>query len=393
MLLRYLRYRFSRRLPLAWLMLKRQPMRMFTALLGVAFAGILILMQLGFQQALFTSSVAFIRKLDADLVLINRQSVSLINLAEFPEERLAAIKANPAVLETAPVRWRYAQWRFQGKKNSMLVIAVGVNPAKSVFNDNQIQKAQSQITADGRILFDRLSRREFGPVVQQFLDGQDVFAYVNDFRLRVAGLIGLGPSFGYDGSFIANISTVNEISSATPTAIELGVIRLAKGANLSRTIQELQALLPEDVVLLTRKQFEDSEMTFWNTSKPIGFVFAFCTVMGLAVGAMMVYQVLHTDVSFHLPSYAVLLSIGYKRTHLEAVVFAEGLMLSLLGFPLGWLISEGLYALTRSFTGLPMQVSPSILVYTFLLILSMCSASALLAMLKLQDADPANLFG
>ena len=43
----------GRRIPLAWLLLTRQPMRLAVALAGITFAGILMFMQLGFRDALF----------------------------------------------------------------------------------------------------------------------------------------------------------------------------------------------------------------------------------------------------------------------------------------------------------------------------------------------------
>lgn len=364
-----------------------------TALMGVAIAGILILMMLGFQEALFNSSVSFIEKLDADLVLLNRQSVSLINLASFPEERMSEVRDNPAVKDVANVRWRYSKWRFRGDQDSYLAIAVGVNPSQKVFSDPEINRQQPLLNLDSRILFDSLSRPEYGPVVKEFKAGKNVFAYANELKLRIVGLVQFGTSFGYEGSFLTSISTVNQIVGGPAGSIELGVIRLIEGADPSKVIQEVSPFLSEDVFLMTKSNFESLEKQYWNRSKPIGFVFAFCVVMGLGVGAMMVYQVLHTDVTFHLPAYAVLLSIGYSRSKLEKVVFFEAMMLTFLGFPLAWLISSGLFYFTRIVTGLPMEMSSEIVLYTFLLTLAMCTASALLAMAKLEEADPANLFG
>jgi putative ABC transport system permease protein len=42
-------------IPIGWLQLKREKLRFAVALLGVSFAVILILMQLGFREALATS--------------------------------------------------------------------------------------------------------------------------------------------------------------------------------------------------------------------------------------------------------------------------------------------------------------------------------------------------
>ena len=78
----------GRRIPLAWLLLTRQPARLAVALAGIAFAGILMFMQLGFRDGLFDASVTIHRQFDADLVLISPRTMSSIAMAGFPQRRL-----------------------------------------------------------------------------------------------------------------------------------------------------------------------------------------------------------------------------------------------------------------------------------------------------------------
>ena len=383
---------FRRRLPLAWLLLSRQPARLVTAFVGVAAAGILILMQFSFQEALFNSSISIVDKLDADLIMLSTQSASLTGMAGFPEERLSSVVRNADVRTVWPVRWRYVKWRLPGELQSRLAIAIGINPSQAVFKDPAIVSQQELLGRTGRILYDSLSRPEFGPVKRDFDAGKTVVAFVGEHRLFVAGLVQFGPSFGYDSSFVSSIPTLNEIFGDSSGAIELGIVKLAPGSSPERVAQEISPLLPDDVRLMTKSSFEDHEKSYWANSKPIGFVFSFCSFMGLAVGATMVYQLLHMDVTFHLPAYALLMSIGYRRQRLESIVFAEGLILTCLGFPLAWIVSVFLCYLVTTFTLLPMILSWQMVATTFLMIFFMCSTSALLAMGKIKDADPADLF-
>ena len=383
---------YRRSLPLAWLLLTRQPARLISAFVGVAAAGILILMQFGFQEALFNSSVSIVNKFDADLILVSTQSASLIGLEGFPEERLSGVVRGPDVQSVLPVRWRYVKWRLPGELKSRLAIAVGINPFQQVFNDRSISSQQHLLDAKNRILYDSLSRPEFGPVKEQFEAGKKVVAYVGTHRFLVAGLVRFGPSFGYDSSFLTSISTLNEIFPGTQGLIELGVIKLISGSDPELVARQMSAQLPDDVRVMTKSAFEAYEKMYWANSKPIGFVFSFCSFMGLAVGATMVYQLLHMDVTFHLPAYALLMSIGYRRQRLEMIVFTEGLILSCLGFPLAWAVSASLCSLVIGYTSLPMALSVQMVATTFLLILFMCSTSAMLAMGKIKDADPADLF-
>lgn len=73
-----------RKIPLAWLQLTREKTRVAVALAGIAFADILMFMQLGFREALFDGNVQLHKSLEGDVVLINPQSDALLSMETFP---------------------------------------------------------------------------------------------------------------------------------------------------------------------------------------------------------------------------------------------------------------------------------------------------------------------
>jgi putative ABC transport system permease protein len=114
--------------------------------------------------------------------------------------------------------------------------------------------------------------------------------------------------------------------------------------------------------------------------------------MGFVVGCVIVYQVLYSDVSDHLPEYATLMAMGYRLPTLLGVVAREGLLLAAFGYLPAYAAGQGLYALVRSATQLPVSMDTTRATTVFTMILVMCMASAALAMRKLGDADPAEIF-
>jgi putative ABC transport system permease protein len=50
--------------------------------------------------------------------------------------------------------------------------------------------------------------------------------------------------------------------------------------------------------------------------------------MGFTVGTVIVYQILYSDVTDHLPEYATLKAMGYKNSYLLIVVFQEAIILA-----------------------------------------------------------------
>ncbi|MEM1145951.1 MAG: ABC transporter, partial [Pseudomonadota bacterium] len=57
--------------PYAWRQLSQDRLKLFAAVMGIAFAVVLVFMQLGLRAALFDSSVRLHRGVDYQLVLLN----------------------------------------------------------------------------------------------------------------------------------------------------------------------------------------------------------------------------------------------------------------------------------------------------------------------------------
>ncbi|MFM7312041.1 MAG: ABC transporter permease DevC [Cyanobium sp.] len=383
----------GRRIPLAWLLLSRQPARLAVALAGIVFAGILMFMQLGFRDGLFDASVTIHRQFDTDLVLISPRTMSSIAMAGFPQRRLVQAMADPAVAGITPVHWNLMLWRNPQTRLTRSILTLGFEPGDPLFTDPALKERARALTQVGRVLFDEQSRPEFGPVAALFRQGGIVETEVAGTRVRVAGLVSLGPSFGADGNMLTSRETFLKLLPSTPPgSIELGLIRLEPGSDPAAVIGRLRASLPPDVRVLTKKGFEEFEKDYWRSSTAIGFIFTLGAAMGFVVGCVIVYQILYSDVSDHLPEYATLMAMGYPLRTLLGVVAREGFLLALLGFLPAWIAGQGLYALVRSGTKLPVFMSSGRSLVVFVMILTMCMGSAALAMRKLADADPAEIF-
>ncbi len=383
----------GRRIPLAWLLLTRQPMRLAVALAGITFAGILMFMQLGFRDALFDSSVTVHKLFDTDLVLLSPRSKSSISMTGFPERRLVQAKADPDVTGITPVHWNLLLWRNPETKGTRSILALGFEPGDPLFLDPAVTAMAPRLTQKGRVLFDDLSRDEFGPVAKWFREGRTVESEVAGKRLRVAGLFSSGPSFGADGNLLTSRETLlSLVPNNPPGSIELGLIRLRSGADPAQVVDRLRRLLPEDVTVLTKQGFLDLEMDYWRTSTAIGFIFTLGAAMGFVVGCVIVYQILYSDVSDHLPEYATLMAMGYSLLTLLGVVAREGLLLAIFGYVPAYLAGQVLYAAIHAATKLPVAMAGDRSMTVFLMILVMCMGSAAMAMRKLGDADPADIF-
>lgn len=382
-----------RRIPLSWLLLTRQPVRLLVALAGISFAGILMFMQLGFRDGLFDASVTIHRMFDADLVLISPRSTSSVRMAGFPRRRLIQTMADPAVESVTPVHWGLMLWRNPQTRKSRAILGLGFNPDDPFFEDPSLANKTDSLKQKGRILFDQLSRPEFGPISDWYREGRSVETEISNSRVRVAGLVRLGTSFGADGNLITSTETFLDLEpSKSVGAIEVGLIRLNNKEEPKKVIKRLKSWLPDDVILLTKDGFIEFEQNYWRSSTSIGFIFTLGAIMGFVVGCVIVYQVLYTDVSDHLPEYATLMAMGYRISDLLGVVFREGFYLAAMGYLPAFVAGQGLYWFVRNATRLPVGMNITRAITVLLMILFMCIISSFLAMRKLVEADPAEIF-
>jgi putative ABC transport system permease protein len=380
-------------IPLAWLQLSREKIRLLIALAGIAFAVILMFMQLGFQAALYDSATRFHQSLQGDLVLISSRSKSLAFMRTFSWRRLYQALSFEGVESISPVYIGFKEWKNPYTGSLRVIYIYGFEPVNSVFKLPGVVENLDKLRLNENILFDRASRQEYGPIATEFERGKSISSELGGKTVNVIGLFTLGPSFGADGNIImSDLNFFRLFSDRKSGEIEIGLIQLKPHANAQNILKNIEASFPKDVKVFTHQGFIDFEKSYWKTSTAIGFIFTLGVGMGFIVGTVIVYQILYTDVSEHLSEYATLKAMGYKNLFLEFVVFQEAIILAILGYIPGFAISLGLYDLAKNATFLPIDMKPDRALIVVILTVIMCSISGLVAVRRLRKADPADVF-
>jgi putative ABC transport system permease protein len=381
-----------RSMPLAWMQLTREKLRMLVAIAGVTFAVVLMLMQLGFRSALYSSAVRLHSKLDGELVVISPQSSYLVLMKPFSRRRLFQAAGQPGVQSADGLYMMLPQFRNPDNGSVRGIFVIGFDPKRPLLDMPEVRQNLGLLRMPDTVLFDRASRPEYGPIAERVSSGVPVIAEVNRRKVTIAGLFELGTSFGIDGTIITSDLNFQRIHPRDPGMVDIGIIKLAPGASIADVQTRLEAALPDDVMVLTKDQYMTREIDYWATVTPIGFVFTFGAIMGFVVGTVIVYQILFADVSDHLPEYATLKAMGYTNRFVFGVVLFEAVILSVFGFIPGALISLQLYRVTAKATHLPMHLSQGLALLVFGLTLVMCVLSGMIAVRKVQSADPAEIF-
>lgn len=388
------------RVPLAWLNLTHHKRRFAVALAGITFAVLLMFMQLGFWHALLDSMVAVVDRFDASLVLVHRLKYSLVVAETFPRARLTQAEAVAGVRLVSPLYLEYTRSLLQVPDRRMLwdpasrpIRVLAVDPMAPALAIPAIGQHAEELRLGGAVLMDRKSKPEFG----EWEAG--VRRELADRAVRVVGEFRLGTDFTTEGNIImsedefARLFPIAGSRDLRRDAVSVGLVQLEAGADTGQVQQALERALPRDVEVLTRERFRDRERAFWARHTPVGFIFFIGLVMGFIVGVVICYQILSADVTDHLSEYATLKAIGYPNRYLKAVVLQEGLWLSLLGFVPGLVLARCAYWLLEFWTGLPLRLTVPRTVLVLALSVCMCVASGLIALRKVELADPAEVFG
>ncbi len=383
----------QRRTPLGWLQLSRERSRLMVALAGIAFADVLMFMQLGFQSALYDSNTKLSRLLNADLVLASPQARNTQDLGTFSRRRLYQAQDMPGVQSAEAFYSNTITWKNPDTRRETTVQVVAFEPEQVALNLPEVNQQLDKIKLPDQVLFDRTSRGDYTQAIAQVEQGRSTTTEVEGRTVTVSGLFTLGASFGADGILIASDQTFLQFFPRREAAsVSLGLISLEPGYDAKQVAANLESYLPSDVRVFTHEEYIGFEESYWKTESPIGFIFGLGTSMAFVVGIVIVYQVLSTDVNSHLKEYATFKAMGYPNRYLLAIVFEEAIILALLGFIPGVVLPLGLYQLAASATALPIAMKSSRVVLVLLLTILMCMFSGAIATRKLQSADPADMF-
>ena len=383
-----------RRIPLGWLQLSRHKGRFLVAISGVAFADLLMFMQLGFQAALFDSATRLHKSLQGDIVMFSPQARNFTDMSTFTRRRLYQAMNVPGVKSVHPIYANTINWRNPETKNRSNLLILGFNPDRELFDIPQVNAQLQKTKLPDTVLFDTKTRGEYVQVISQIQKGKIVTTEVERRTINISGLFTIGSSFGADGHLITSDQNFLRLFPRREAAsISLGLINVEAVQDPEIVANALKNHLPQDdIKILTKEEFIAFEKGYWQKTSPIGFVFGLGTAMGFTVGVIIVYQVLSTDVNAHIKEYATFKAMGYRNIYLLGVVFEEALILVISGFIPGATISIGLYALTRQATNLPIYMTGLRAIQVFILTFIMCMISGAIATRKVQSADPADMF-
>ncbi len=441
--------------PLALHNLWHQRFKTSVSIAGVAFALLLVFMQLGFMGAVSHTATNLLDKLQFDVLLRARDYLHLYEAGLIDQRSLQVARNTPGVRSAHPMWITVQNWKtmptqaqqqagdFRGQYLPIAVMAF--QPEQPVFDLPEVEAAAELLLRDDMMLLDDSTQVDYGPWESQALfpllpwttgrfGAADLGRQteIGGRLFSIGGLYTLGTGLAANGALITGQRGFARVAPwDTSQSVSLGLIQLESDdpAEQARVVEQLKQRLslqaesrttlrvveshlpqtsdqvpsslsepsessePETVVtIVTRAESLAAERYRWLWQTPFGLIFQLGVVLSLVVGAAIVYMVLATDVANRLSEYATLLAMGYSRLFLASIVMTQAIVLSLLGFGVAWGVAELLYRVTYRVSGIPLMMDPQRVLLVAALGLVMCCVSGLLALRKLWKAEPANLF-
>lgn len=378
---------------LAWAQLSFNRVKLVVATAGVVVAVMLMLVQLGIRQGAMDNSVAIARRITADLVLVSPRTKTIFASATFPRVLLYRASSVQGVADVGEMYMAQGRFRNPWDKLEFPVSLYGINPRAPMMDLDGLERFVDELELPDRILFDALSRKNYGPVADILKEKGEVDVEVNLRKVTIIDSINVGISINTDGNLYMSPSNFLRLfPERNPGAVDVGLIKVAKGADLETVKRSIEPLIGHEARVLTREELVEKEIAFIRENAPIDFIFGMGAAVGFFVGFVVVYQILYTEVTNHLPQYATLKAMGFSDQYLLRVVFSQALMLSVLGYLPGFVLALWLYRVATNAIQMQFSMTAERAIFVFVLTIVMCVLSAVMAIGKVRSADPAEVF-
>jgi putative ABC transport system permease protein len=377
----------------AWCQLSYHKVKLTVAAAGVVVAVMLMLVQLGIRQGALDNSVAVARRVTADLVVVSPRTKTIFASAQFPRRLLYRVGSHPEVAAISEMYMGQGRLRNPWNKLEFPVSLYGVDPGAGMMKLPGIERFEEELRDIDRLIFDGLSRSNYGPVQEYLKTHESLDVEVNLRKVRLIDSIEVGISINTDGNLFMTPANFLRLSpDRKPGSVDLGFIRLKPGADPLKVRDAVRQYVGAEAKVMTRDELIAAEIVFIRENAPIDFIFGMGAAIGFFIGFVVVYQILYTEVTNHLPQYATLKAMGFDDRYLLYVVLNQSVILALLGYFPGFVLALGLYRIATNAIQMQFSMTVERGVSVFLLTVIMCGLSAMIAIRKVRTADPADVF-
>jgi putative ABC transport system permease protein len=380
---------------LGWLQLTHSKTRFLVAASGVGFAVLLVFMQLGFMAMLFDSTTTIHQQFDTDLVVMSVDAEGIVpESGSFSRRRLIQAAGQQGVADFAEIYIGTLSWTKPSDGTVGQVTVFGVPTDTRVFARPELQDQLPSLRVPGTFLIDEGARGDYSAFFAQIAAGERPSVKLGSETATAIGTFRFGATIGIDAMAIVSRETFLQLMpTRQPGVINMGLLHLAPGQDALAIVQNITAsIAATEIKVWTMADFKQTTKNFLRANSPIATIFTFGVIVGLFVGAVIVVQILTSDVQDHLGEYATFKAMGFKNSYLLGIVYEQSAILTVAGFFPSLLLSLLLYRLVGAAVSMEIQMTMERIGLVFVLTAVMCAIAGTIAMRRVYSADPAEVF-
>lgn len=354
--------------------------KMFTALVGVVFSIVLVNIQGGLFFGLIQKASMLVDHGRADIWVGHKKIHNVDFPRDIPRRWVHRIRTIPGVAHAEPYVVGVSQ---------MTLPSGGFEPVFVVGVDESTLMGSAWNLSQGR---PEDVRKTDGVIVDELEDGKLDHPAVGDLR-EINGVRArvVAKSRGVMG-FLVNPYVFTTYSRAvaytgkSPAYCSYFLVRLQPGVDERAVCRAIRSRVPQ-VEAYTRDEYSRISVNYWMTRTGLGISFGAATLLGLAVGMIVVAQTLYALVLDRLGEFATLKAIGAKEYQIVTIVLAHAVLMALAGSVIGLgivALAQRLFSSPRA----PISISAELAFGSCILVAVICVISAILPYSRIRKVDP-----
>ncbi len=312
------------------------------AVVGVALGVFLVVFQWGLYFAYKRDTTVVLDAFDADLWIVPKNQTMFDGFTSMDDLACRRAKEVAGIEDAARVVWGDADWRLPNSGGKDYIQVLGLDLESSIaarfhcthHADQEGETSNSPLLplsfsallrGDGHVLIGALDRKKLGvtenPRGPFEIAGRRAFVegYVDDVRL-----------FTTAGFVLTDIDNARAFLRLPGSHVNFIVCKCRPGAAVPAVAAQLQALVPEHDVL-TARQFHDLCCDYWEKVSGIGPLIFVSSVLGIAVGFLIVITTFYISTLEKVPVYGCLKALGGSAGEIAALVAVQVFVVFLLG--------------------------------------------------------------
>jgi putative ABC transport system permease protein len=360
-------------------------LRFFITVSGVAFAVMLVFVQVGLFLGLMDNASLTIEHLNADLWVTSHNTANIDFAHTFPETYIKRVRSIPGV-ERADnlIVWFMNVSLPNGAVEGTEVYAME-DFDRWQFPWNVTEGNRQDLRRGNYCIVDDSAQKRWGT----FQVGE--YREILGRRLKIIGRAQDAKSFTTTPLTFMDYRLAQSLnSSELRNHTTYILVKLAPGADRARVRDEIRQRLPYNDVF-TSDEWAQRSRNYWIVSTGLGLNMYITVFLGCLVGIVVVAQTLYTSTMEHIREFGTVKAIGGGNRHIYAILGKQATIAAVVGFALGAVMAYAMQPLIHQID-LKLVIPNSLSVAVFAGAILLCLTAAMVSFRKVASIDPALVF-